>query len=217
MSNCQSSILTIFDNLWAGLQWQIASRHGVSQSTDWACLYRAKPVADTSYLQGLGGGFQPGTMALVEGWGCKHCSNTEILPEPQHPPGFLPGMKAACIPLPASVHSLGTGGVRALSLPLDTQTAACRMAWDSDPTAAVMPYTSLVWGHWKHQEVQSGKRRWKQSGGNYAAKRTGYGDRCERFSDCLLGLGRIFPLSQTDRTGSCIRSDTLLNGFKGTV
>ena len=207
----------IFDNLWAGLQWQIVSRHGGSQSTGWACLYRAKPVADTSYLEGLHGGFRPRTLALLEEWGCKHCSNTEILPEPQHPPGFLPGRKPACIPLPASVCSLGAGRVRALSLPLDTQTAACRKAWDSDPAAAVTPYLGLVWGHRKHQEVQSGKRRWKQGEGNYAAKRTRYGDRCEHFSDCLLGLGRILTLSQTDRTGSHIRSETFLDRFKGTV
>lgn len=193
----------IFDNLWAGPQWQILSRHGGSQSTDWAYLYRAKPVADTSYLQEPRSGFQPHTVALLEEWGYKHCSNTEILPEPH---GFLTGTKPACIPLPASICSLGTAGARALSLPLDTQTAAFRRSWDSAPAAAVMPCLNLVWGRWKHQDVQSRKRRWKQGEGTCADKRTRYGDRYEHFSDCLLGLGKISPLSQTDRTGSCIVS-----------
>lgn len=43
------------------------------------------------------------------------CSNTEILPEPQHSPGLLPAIKLACSPLPASVCFLGAGGVRTQS------------------------------------------------------------------------------------------------------
>lgn len=96
-------------------------------------------------------------------------------------------------------------------------TAACRRLWNSDPTAAVMPYPDLVWGHQKHQEVQSRKRRWKQDEWNHASKRTRYRDRREHFSDCLLGLRKIDPLSQTDRTGSHIRTETLLDRFKDTV
>lgn len=69
----------------------------------------------------------------------------EILPEPQHAPQFMPGMKPVCSPVPSSVCSLGAGGVRALGLPLDTQTAAHRRAWDSDPSAAAMPYPGMVW------------------------------------------------------------------------
>jgi len=52
-------------------------------------------------------------------------------------------------------------GPRALSLPQDTQTAACRRAWDSHPSTAVMPCPDLVWSDWHYQDAQGGERRWK--------------------------------------------------------
>lgn len=131
----------------------------------------------------MGGGFQPCIIAMLKEGSCKHCSNTEILPEPQRSPGFLPGIELTCSPLPSSQLP----GARR------SQNTACPQTCRQHPAGRHDSVTPLLqrcpspaWcgatGNTKRYKVES-------EDGN-SVRRTIILE-IKDIKDCSLGLGRV--------------------------